>query len=281
MLQFDDKSGMTITTGKMELLTRLLDVAAMRQDVTAQNVANVNTPGYGLLEVSFEDSLRDALSSPDWRERLASVTAEVVPSDKPAERLDGNNVDIDLEMARVQKNGLFFQAYTQMLANELAQFRAAITGVRLWGCRGGFMAFDDLMVSGNISASGMSAERLRMEVIANNVANAMATRSPSGGPYRRQDVVFEAVLREATYDSPTAMLGGVHVAGIEDDQSELPRVFNPGHPDADSDGFVSMPNVFLPIEMVNLMTASRAYEANLRVLQTLRQQMEQSLTLLR
>jgi len=143
------------------------------------------------------------------------------------------------------------------------------------------MAFDDLLVSGNISASGMSAERLRMEVIANNVANATATRGPNGGPYRRQDVVFESVLRDAAYDSPTAMLGGVHVAGIEDDQSELPRVHDPGHPDADADGYVSMPNVFLPIEMVNLMTASRAYEANLKVLQTLRQQMEQTLTLLR
>jgi flagellar basal-body rod protein FlgC len=143
------------------------------------------------------------------------------------------------------------------------------------------MAFDDLLVSGNISASGMSAERMRMEVIANNVANAMATRSPNGGPYRRQDVVFETVLRDANYDSQTAMLGGVRVAGIEDDQSDLPRVHDPGHPDADADGFVSMPNVSLPIEMVNLMTASRAYEANLKVLQTLRQQLEQTLTLLR
>jgi flagellar basal-body rod protein FlgC len=143
------------------------------------------------------------------------------------------------------------------------------------------MAFDDLLVSGNISASGMSAERMRMEVIANNIANAMATRGPSGGPYRRQDVVFEAVLRDATYDSPTASLGGVRVAGVEDDQSELPRVHDPGHPDADADGYVSMPNVFLPIEMVNLMTASRAYEANLKVLQTLRQQLEQTLILLR
>ena len=64
---------MTITTGKIELLTRLLDVAAMRQDVIAQNVANVNTPGYGIMEVSFEDALRDALSSADWRERLADA----------------------------------------------------------------------------------------------------------------------------------------------------------------------------------------------------------------
>jgi flagellar basal-body rod protein FlgC len=76
-------------------------------------------------------------------------------------------------------------------------------------------------------------------------------------------------------------LGGVRIVGVVPDGSELPRIHDPGHPDADADGFVTMPNVFLPIEMVNLMTASRAYEANLKVLQNLRQQMEQTLSLLR
>jgi flagellar basal-body rod protein FlgC len=145
------------------------------------------------------------------------------------------------------------------------------------------MKFDDLLVSGNISASGMAAERLRMEVIANNIANAMTTRGPNGGPYRRQDVVFESVLRDQlgspAGDRPS--FSGVRVAGIEEDQSELPRHFDPGHPDADADGWLSMPNVSLPIEMVNLMTASRAYEANLKVLQTLRQQLEQTLTIIK
>jgi flagellar basal-body rod protein FlgC len=74
---------------------------------------------------------------------------------------------------------------------------------------------------------------------------------------------------------------GVQVVGVVDDPSEFPRVYNPGHPDADAQGFVQMPNVSLPMEMVNLMTASRAYEANLKVLQALRQQMDQVLALLR
>ena len=145
------------------------------------------------------------------------------------------------------------------------------------------MAFDDLLVSGNISASGMAAERMRMEIIANNIANAMSTRSPSGGPYRRQDVLFEGVMREQMDGvTPAGMpFGGVRVAGIQDDPSELPRIHDPGHPDADSEGYVSMPNVYLPIEMVNLMTASRAYEANLKVLQSLRQQLEQTLILIK
>jgi flagellar basal-body rod protein FlgC len=143
------------------------------------------------------------------------------------------------------------------------------------------MAFDDLLVAGNISASGMTAERLRMEVIANNVANALSTRTPSGGPYRRQDVLFEAVMQDQMSKGERTALGGVRVVGVQDDPSEFPRIHDPGHPDADEGGYVTMPNVFLPIEMVNLMTASRAYEANLKVLQTLRQQLEQTLTLLK
>ena len=148
------------------------------------------------------------------------------------------------------------------------------------------MAFDQLLVAGNISASGMSAERRRMEVIANNIANAYSTRSESGGgPYRRREILFESVMNDrldgGQSTSPSSGLGGVRVVGEIDDESPLQRVHNPGHPDADDAGFVSMPNVSIPMEMVNLMTASRAYEANLKVLQTLRQQLEQTLTLLR
>lgn len=129
------------------------------------------------------------------------------------------------------------------------------------------MNFDHSLNTLNIAASGLGAERLRMEVVANNIANASVTRTPEGGPFRRQDVVFETVLAK-TESNGDAKLNGVRVAGIEADSSELPRVFQPGHPDADADGFVSMPNVSLPLEMVNLITASRAYEANLRVAQS-------------
>ncbi|MEI7686766.1 MAG: flagellar basal body rod protein FlgC [Planctomycetota bacterium] len=145
------------------------------------------------------------------------------------------------------------------------------------------MGFDNLLVAGNISASGMSAERLRMEVIANNIANSLSTRGASGGAYRRQDVVFESIVNDQAQNAtgPTSGLGGVRVVEVVDDPSEMPRIHDAGHPDADESGFVTMPNVSVPIEMVNLMTASRAYEANLKVLQSLRQQMEQTLSLIR
>jgi len=145
---------------------------------------------------------------------------------------------------------------------------------------------DFLFGAAAISASGMAAERLRMEVIANNIANAQSTRTPAGGPFRRQDVVFEAALAEAGPGRSAAAaqaggLGGVRTAEVVDDPSELPKVYNPGHPDADPDGFVTLPNVHLPVEMVNLMTASRAYEANLKAAVAFRQMNEQALALLR
>lgn len=147
--------------------------------------------------------------------------------------------------------------------------------------------YHDFLSAAGISASGLSAERLRMEVVANNIANAYSTRTPGGGPFRRQDVVFSAIMDEVLQRArgragvSTTSLGGVVAEEIVDDPSDFQRIFSPGHPDADRDGYVSMPNVQLPIEMVNLMTANRAYEANLKVLQAFRQQAEQALLLIR
>jgi flagellar basal-body rod protein FlgC len=143
------------------------------------------------------------------------------------------------------------------------------------------MAFDDLFGASAISGSGMSAERLRMEVIANNIANANSTRSANGGPFRRQDVVFAEALGAATSADGARALHGVHAVEIVEDPSPLPRIYMPGHPDADASGYVRMPNVQLPIEMVNLITASRAYEANVRAGNTFHQMNEQALSLLR
>jgi flagellar basal-body rod protein FlgC len=126
------------------------------------------------------------------------------------------------------------------------------------------------MDSLSISASGMTAERLRMDVIANNLANVDTTRTPEGGPYRRQEVVlspgsgsFGDALASATGDDgTTADLTGVQVGGIVPDQSPLKRVYQPGSPDADATGYVSMPNINTVTEMVDMMGASRAYEAD-------------------
>ena len=122
-----------------------------------------------------------------------------------------------------------------------------------------------------------------MEVVANNIANAFSTRSPDGGPYRRQDVLFSTVLNDRLRGGGRGMsqFNGVQVLGIVDDTSDFPVVYNPGHPDANGNGYVSMPNVNLPLEMVNLITANRGYEANLKVLQAFRQQADQALSIIR
>ncbi len=144
------------------------------------------------------------------------------------------------------------------------------------------MSISRILAATDISASGLRAERMRMEVVANNIANIHATRTPGGGPYRRQEIVFTSALNDAqSQNGDTLGLKGVEVTGIVEDQSEFPTIFDPSHPDADKRGFVSLPNVKLPHEMIDLMVASRTYEANLKSLQTFRQMAEQTLSVLR
>jgi flagellar basal-body rod protein FlgC len=143
------------------------------------------------------------------------------------------------------------------------------------------MHTNGLFSATQISSSGLAAERLRMEVAAANIANAQATSTEGGGAYRRQQVVFSSALESAMGSAGAGGLHGVQVKGVVDDPSTMPKVHLPGHPDADKDGFVTYPNVKMAHEMVDLMTAARAYEANLKSLQTFRSMTEQSLGLLK
>ena len=121
-----------------------------------------------------------------------------------------------------------------------------------------------------VSASGLTAERLRMDIISKNIANANTTRTLAGTPYRRQMAVFkeqgagnnfETMLDKAKGNMTIG--NGVEVSEVVEDQSDFKRVYNPGHPDADDEGYVLMPNVDVVTEMINLMSASRSYEANI------------------
>ncbi len=145
------------------------------------------------------------------------------------------------------------------------------------------MSLKQILSGMEISASGLTGERLRMEVAANNLANMNSTRTAEGGPYRRQQVSFAAAMNQFGMldGQPASDLQGVRVTGITSDNSPLKIVHNPGHPDADEFGNVAMPNVDLSREMVDLVTSSRAYEANLKSLETFRQLAEQALALLR
>jgi flagellar basal-body rod protein FlgC len=117
----------------------------------------------------------------------------------------------------------------------------------------------------DISASGLLAQRTRLDVIANNIANAETTRTAQGGPYRRQEVVFSQHLANSQAES-----GGVDVAGVVVSKDPVKMVYDPGHPDAGADGMVAMPNVNPVQEMVDMISATRAYEANVQAINSAR-----------
>lgn len=128
-----------------------------------------------------------------------------------------------------------------------------------------------LLKAFSISASGMTAERLRMDTIANNLANVNTTRTEEGGPYRRQVPVFaprETAAAGRRSGAASFNGAGVRVIGIRQDDGPPRLVYDPEHPDADEAGYVHMPNVELVREMVDLITASRAYEANVTAFNT-------------
>lgn len=127
----------------------------------------------------------------------------------------------------------------------------------------------------------MAAERLRMDVIANNIANVNTTRGEDGQPYQRKVVVFREKLEQAILGGEKFHPAGVEVVGIRPDPSPFKLKYDPFHPDANADGYVLMPNVDVVTEMVDLITASKAYEANVSALQTAVSMHEQALNILR
>ena len=132
------------------------------------------------------------------------------------------------------------------------------------------------------SGSGLSAERLRMDVTAENLANAQSTRSANGnGPYKRKEVVLQQAGSSFADSLSAARGGGVRVAGIVEDPTPPRRIYDPGHPDADAQGYVTMPNVNTVTEMTDLIGASRAYEANVTAMQTAKSMFARTLDLLK
>jgi flagellar basal-body rod protein FlgC len=124
----------------------------------------------------------------------------------------------------------------------------------------------------DILSSGMSAQRARLNAVSSNLANAETTRTAEGGAYARRIPIFEAV-------SADGQDAGVKVVSLEKDPVQGPLVYDPGHPDANPEGYVQMPNVNVVEEMVDMMTAARSFEANVQAFQTLRDMVQQALGL--
>jgi flagellar basal-body rod protein FlgC len=131
------------------------------------------------------------------------------------------------------------------------------------------------------TSSALNAERIRMDVVSQNIANVNTTRGPNGRPYQRQQVVFESVLKDQmdAGSLPGGAATTVRVARIDGAQRPPRLVYQPGHVDADANGMVAMPNINIYEEMVDLMAASRSYEANLSVVKTSRSMALQTLSI--
>lgn len=140
-----------------------------------------------------------------------------------------------------------------------------------------------LMNAIDISATGLNAQRRRVEVAAQNLANSRTTRTDEGGPFRRQDVVFRATsfseeLRARRQDKD---LQGVEVVGVVEDPTGFPKVYEPGHPDADAEGYLELPNVDPLREMANISNASRSYQANLSSISILKTMIQRTIEIAR
>ena len=143
-----------------------------------------------------------------------------------------------------------------------------------------------LFSSIDVSASGMSAQRERAEVLVENIANAETTRTADGGPYRRRDVVFESSPVSSQFSSEfDSLLGqqsnGVKVSQIAVDNTEPNRRYMPGHPDADKDGYVAFPHMNPAEDMVDLLGASRSYQANVSAISSVKDMIQRSIDLFR
>jgi flagellar basal-body rod protein FlgC len=150
----------------------------------------------------------------------------------------------------------------------------------------------------DVSGSALEAERLRAEVVASNMANANTTRTPQGGPYKRQEVVFESaapdqgvfanhLLSQAPDESGfgsnsgDGSIGGVKIAAVVTDDSPGMRRYDPGHPDADKNGYVTYPDINPLTEMVDLMSATRAYDLNSSAVQATKSMIDSSIDILK
>ncbi len=131
----------------------------------------------------------------------------------------------------------------------------------------------------SVTSDALAAEKTRLDVIGQNIANANTTRGADGLPYQRKMVAFVTQLHAVTGSDDLTTRTGVRVASIQTDRSAGASIYNPGHPHADENGLVHMPNVNLQTEMVDLITASRSYEANLSVVRTARQMAQRAMSI--
>ena len=255
-----------IDTPLMRGLERVLDLSAFRHQVIATNLANVDTPGYRTRDLrpfagEIEQAMAGEESSLSVRNPIVHPVAHEIRG--LLERPDGNNVSVERESLLLAQNQLRFQVAVAFLK---AEFHHHVHRHQ-WRREYVMNLFGMLELSG----SALGAERQRAEVVASNMANAQTTRTPAGGPYRRQLVVFQAqrvprfALALAGWQRENS--SAVRVAAVVPDQRPPIMRFEPGHPDANAEGYVAYPQVDPIEEMTDLLGAVRAYELNASAVQ--------------
>ena len=221
--------------------------SSLRQTLLTDNLANVNTPGYQRKDVDFHAALASAMETGERLERRR-VPADDRQRARRARRRQRHRHR--QESAELAKNALEYQALVSVAGTRTNILQTAM-GVALMGL------FDAIDVAG----SGLAAERLRMDVTAGNLANAQTTRAPNGSPYRRHEVVLQRPAAELRLDASrsTARRRPTACRSPASSRTRRPRrVYDPGHPDADAQGYVTLPNVNPVTEMVDLICASRS-----------------------
>jgi flagellar basal-body rod protein FlgC len=140
-----------------------------------------------------------------------------------------------------------------------------------------------LFSSMQVSASGMAAQRTRAELLVQNIANSETTRTPEGGPYKRQDVVFSTDQQASPFSAvfQNELGTGVSVSDVIQDQSEPDRRYMPGHPDADASGYVAFPKINPAEDMVDLLSSSRSYAANVAAISSVKDMISRSIDIMR
>ena len=251
-----------------------LNLRAQRQEILAANIANADTPGYQARDIDFASQLNKVLEQGRVNGNGMSLNltaARHIPAqtlqppqldllyrvpDQPS--MDGNTVDMDRERTNFADNSLKYQTDLTLLNGQIK----GMMSVRM-----------SLLNIFDISGSALSAQSQRMNVSASNMANADSVTGPDGEPYRAKQVVFQVAA------APGQPTGGVRVAQVVDDPAPERLVYQPGNPLADAKGYVRMPNVDVVGEMVNTISASRSYQANVEVLNTTKSMMMKTLTL--
>ena len=249
-------------------LEQAMQGSLLRQQVLANNIANANTPGFKRSDVDFQSALAQAFSGPPTTGQLDQPSTFSPQADSTgAMRADGNNVDIDTEMADLTENTLDYQALESVMGTAHVDPQDRDRAARRDG---------HVRRTQHLRVRHDRRARCAWTSSPRTSPTPTRTKGADGQPYRRKEVVLPGA-------SPSfgEVLGGVQVDGIVDDPSPPRQVYDPGNPDADKQGYVTLPNVNPVTEMVDLITASRGYEANVTAMNAAKQMFSKTLDILR